>query len=258
MTQVKQGKKSTGKTQGKAKPTTNDTPKPLAPMQQRFVEEYLVDLNATQAAIRAGYSAKTANEQGARLLANASVKAAVAEGRKDLSERTQLTQEWVLKRWAEIVQANPNDLIQYRRLCCRYCFGEDHLYQWRDAEEYDRACRIAAEEERREPSDAGGYGFDHKLRPHPKCPQCHGEGHGDVFVSDTRDLSGAAAVLYDGVKITKNGLEVMMLDRAKALENIARHLGMFNDKLTLKGDAENPLVALLQQVSGNTLKPEDQ
>ena len=42
--------------------------------QQRFVEEYLIDLNATQAAIRAGYSAKTANEQGARLLANVSVR----------------------------------------------------------------------------------------------------------------------------------------------------------------------------------------
>ncbi len=40
----------------------------LTPKQARFVEEYLIDLNATQAAIRAGYSAKTANEQGAQLL----------------------------------------------------------------------------------------------------------------------------------------------------------------------------------------------
>lgn len=42
--------------------------------QQRFADEYLIDLNATQAAIRAGYSKKTANEQGARLLVNVSVK----------------------------------------------------------------------------------------------------------------------------------------------------------------------------------------
>ncbi len=41
----------------------------LTPKRARFVEEYLIDLNATQAAIRAGYSAKTANEQGAQLLA---------------------------------------------------------------------------------------------------------------------------------------------------------------------------------------------
>ena len=253
MTKIKPTKKSTGKTQ--PKPQAAD--KPLAPMQQRFVEEYLVDLNGTQAAIRAGYSAKTAGSQAERLLRNVEIAKAVEAERQKLSERTHITQDWVLKRWAEIVQADPNDLIQYRRLCCRYCFGNDHLYQWRDEEEYERACRIADQEERRAPSDEGGYGFDHQLRPHPKCPQCHGEGHGDVFVHDTRDLTGPAAVLYDGVKITKNGLEVMMQDRAKALENIARHLGMFNDKLTLKGDAENPLVALLQQVSGNTLKPVD-
>ncbi len=42
----------------------------LTPKQQRFVEEYLIDLNATQAAIRAGYSEKTANEIGAENLAN--------------------------------------------------------------------------------------------------------------------------------------------------------------------------------------------
>ena len=46
--------------------------------QERFVEEYLIDLNATQAAIRAGYSPKTANEQGARLLAKVSVQTAIS------------------------------------------------------------------------------------------------------------------------------------------------------------------------------------
>jgi phage terminase small subunit len=51
----------------------------LTPKQQRFCDEYLVDLNATQAAIRAGYSERTANEQGARLLAKVSVKAHIDE-----------------------------------------------------------------------------------------------------------------------------------------------------------------------------------
>ena len=49
----------------------------LTSKQQAFVAEYLIDLNATQSAIRAGYSAKTANEQGARLLANVSVRQAI-------------------------------------------------------------------------------------------------------------------------------------------------------------------------------------
>lgn len=64
--------------------------------QARFVEEYLVDLNATQAATRAGYSARTANEQGARLLANVSVQAAVQAGRAALSARTEITQDRVM------------------------------------------------------------------------------------------------------------------------------------------------------------------
>ena len=55
----------------------------LTPKQTLFVAEYLVDTNATQAAIRAGYSAKTANPAGARLLAHVSVKAAIAKGREE-------------------------------------------------------------------------------------------------------------------------------------------------------------------------------
>ena len=50
----------------------------LTAKQKRFCDEYLIDLNATQAAIRAGYSARTANEQGARLLANVSVQEYIA------------------------------------------------------------------------------------------------------------------------------------------------------------------------------------
>ena len=52
--------------------------------QDLFVKEYLIDLNATQAAIRVGYSVKTANEQGARLLANVSVQSKIA---KAMAER---------------------------------------------------------------------------------------------------------------------------------------------------------------------------
>ncbi len=51
----------------------------MTPKQARFVAEYLIDLNATQAAIRCGYSARTANRQGSRLLSNVDIAAAVAE-----------------------------------------------------------------------------------------------------------------------------------------------------------------------------------
>ncbi len=70
--------------------------------QKRFADEYLIDLNATQAATRAGYSPRTANEQGARLLANAGVKAYIAKRIKDREQRTEITQDRVLKELAKI------------------------------------------------------------------------------------------------------------------------------------------------------------
>ncbi len=74
----------------------------MSPKQALFVEEYLIDLNATQAATRAGYSAKTANEQGARLLANVSVRSAIEAAMKKRSERTEITQDRVLQELARI------------------------------------------------------------------------------------------------------------------------------------------------------------
>ncbi len=73
----------------------------LTPKQRRFVEEYLIDLNATQAAIRAGYSEKTAYSQGGRLLKNVEIQAAIQAAYQRRSERTELTQDWVLERLEE-------------------------------------------------------------------------------------------------------------------------------------------------------------
>jgi phage terminase small subunit len=68
----------------------------LTPKQAAFVMEYLKDLNATQAAIRAGYSKKTASSQGERLLRNAEVQAAVTKGREKLAAKAEVTAERVL------------------------------------------------------------------------------------------------------------------------------------------------------------------
>lgn len=63
----------------------------LEPRQERFCQEYVKDLNGTQAAIRAGYSAKTANEQASRMLANVNVAARVAELQQTVAEKAGVT-----------------------------------------------------------------------------------------------------------------------------------------------------------------------
>lgn len=83
----------------------------LTEKQQRFVDEYLIDLNATQAAIRAGYSVKTANEQGARLLANVSIQQKVAEQMAERSKRTGVNQDRVVLELAKIAFVNAADVI---------------------------------------------------------------------------------------------------------------------------------------------------
>jgi phage terminase small subunit len=85
----------------------------LTAKQQCFVAEYLIDLNATQAATRAGYSARTANEQGARLLAKASVQAALSEAMKARETRTHITQDRVLAELAKIGFADIRKAVRW-------------------------------------------------------------------------------------------------------------------------------------------------
>lgn len=74
----------------------------LTEKQRLFVHEYLVDLNATQAAIRAGYSEKTAQEQSSRLLSNVMVKEAVQKAMDERSERVEVTADRVLEELAKL------------------------------------------------------------------------------------------------------------------------------------------------------------
>jgi len=74
----------------------------LTAKQERFVAEYLIDLNATQAAIRAGYSENTANKQGPQLLGKTSIAAAIAKAQTKRSKRTEITQDRVLAELAKI------------------------------------------------------------------------------------------------------------------------------------------------------------
>lgn len=83
----------------------------LTAKQQRFCDEYLIDLNATQAAIRARYSPKTACEQASRLLANVKVQEVIAVEMARRSKRTGINQDRVLMEIAKMAFVNIDDVI---------------------------------------------------------------------------------------------------------------------------------------------------
>lgn len=217
----------------------------LTPKQAQFVREYLVDLNGTQAAVRTGYSPRTANEQASRLLANANVQAAVKEAQNARTERTEITADMVLRELWAIGTADPNELIEYRRGCCRHCWGTGNRYQFTEGElrelreSFDRKTGTVNAEAWDADGlfdDKGGIGYDATRPANPKCPECFGLGEGRALIKDTRQLSQGAKKLYAGVKVTKEGIEVKMHDKAAALVNVGRHLGMFTDNLSHSGE----------------------
>lgn len=83
----------------------------LTDKQELFCREYLVDLNATQAAIRAGYSENTASEQGARLLVNVKVQNYIQELKQQRNDRNKIDADYVLKRLVEIDQMDILDIL---------------------------------------------------------------------------------------------------------------------------------------------------
>lgn len=84
----------------------------LTEKQKRFVAEYLVDLNATQAAIRAGYSKKNADKIGHELLGKTRVSDAIQEAMNERSSRTEITQDMVIQELAAIGFSRATDYVR--------------------------------------------------------------------------------------------------------------------------------------------------
>src|SRR4051812_256790 len=82
----------------------------LTAKQQRFVQEFLLDLNATQAAIRTGYSKRSAQEQGSQMLAHPEISAAIDAAKIKRSERTEIDADWILRRLVDEAEADLSDL----------------------------------------------------------------------------------------------------------------------------------------------------
>jgi phage terminase small subunit len=180
-----------------------DKKKTLTPKQTAFVAEYLVDLNATQAAIRAGYSEKTAGSQGERLLKKVEIQTAISGAQQARAERTEITQDRVLQEYAKLAFLDPRKFY-----------------------------------------DADGNLIDIPNLPADVAAAISGM---DIAVEK-------AGTDENGSPVFAQVRKIKLADKKGALDSVARHLGMFNDKISqtinaeVKGEIKHTLPPELQSV----------
>jgi len=179
----------------------------LTKKQKAFVDEYLIDLNATKAAIRAGYSEKTARSIGQENLTKPDIQSAIEDAMDELEKRTEITQDRVLQEYARLAFSNMLDFISIQ--------GDGTAFVDLSGLDADQAAAIS-----------------------------------EIIVDEYKDGAGDDARDVKRVKIK-------LIDKKGALDSVARHLGMFNDTLNIKGNLG--LTSILDEIDGtSTGLPSDQ
>ncbi|HEE0083795.1 TPA: terminase small subunit [Citrobacter youngae] len=196
----------------------------LSDQQMTFAQNVVDGKSRVEAYRLAGYSdtGHGAYANASRLMRNDKVSRYIRHLRNQRQSRYTAELDDVIAQLKAIIDADPNDIGQYRRVNCRYCWGFGHQYQWRDAVEFEEKRLDAVERKKPEPQDVGGYGYDQSMDPNPECPRCNGEGQGEAFFADTRDIEGNARYLLHGVKLGKFGIEILSADKDSARKELAR------------------------------------
>ena len=171
----------------------------LTDKQKVFVNEYLIDMNATRA-YKIAYPKVTKDETAmaaaSRMLRNVKVQEKIAERMKDREVRTEITQDKVIKELAAIAFANGSDFAKVV-----------------EKPAYDKIGNPVIDDE---------TGKQLKYQ--------------DVEIELTDKLSPDKKKAIAAIKMGKNGIEVATCDKVRALELLGRHLGMWNDKVKVEGD----------------------
>lgn len=178
----------------------------LTAKQQRFCDEYLIDLNATQAAIRAGYSPKTAEQLAYQLLQKTSVQNHIAELQKKREKRTEITQDSVLRELALIAFAKASD---YARVV-------------------EKDAMVEVDGNMVPVLDEDGNQVKYRTV--------------EPILTDelTEDQKKAIAVIKKG----RDGFEIKPYSKIQALELLGKHLGMFTEKVEVKNTTPNAFEGL--------------
>ncbi len=169
------------------------------------------------------------------------VVAAIRARLEAAAKATIVTVAELLQHQYEIATADPREVVWTSEHACRYCWGADNQYQWRDMEEFDLACAAAIDKAVREglaqpvmPKMAGLFGFTAHRAPNDACEHCKGVGQPVVHIRDMRSLTGPAAKLIKGVKQDRFGaITVELHDQQKALDACNRIVGAYKDALTV-------------------------
>lgn len=228
--------------------TPDDTPtlQALTPKQEAFCYA-LVETGNRALAYRRAYDIPVNTKPAwiwkeSSLLAQAPhVRAKIAQLMEAAASKTVANKAQLIKFLWDRIHVDRRELINHVRRCCRHCFGVNGQYQWTDEMEYAQAVQQAHndnmlldEAARKElPTDEGGYGFDPHKEPSVTCahPACMGDGFGKTVIVDTTKLQGAAATVYEGVKETKNGIELIMASVKDDIAMLSKLLGWSIDKV---------------------------
>jgi hypothetical protein len=186
---------------------------------------------------------KLARVSAARLLGRADVAAERARLEAEYEATRPITADEVRREITTLAKADPRDLFEVYRGCCRYCHGAGHQYQrtpqeFRDAWADYMACPLR---KRDDPhglkfDHKGGIGFNAKARPHPNCPECFGDGQVYEVIKDSRDWTHGAARLFSSLQRTKDGLKLSTRSQDGALKLAAQ----LHNLLAPDPDANDP------------------
>lgn len=199
-----------------------------------------------------------------QLLADPVIATAIDAARRRVMLHTEVDKTWTVNRLVRFVTADVNELVEGRRVPCRYCNGQGHRYQFRDVEmelllgvyqcgankeEYFFTDQRTGVSEFAQvyydlgkagrPFDPqGGDGYSSKAPiwsvrngRERDCPACDGDGELRVFFHDTRCLSAAGKLLYEGFEVGKDGkVRLKIRDRTWAEQALLRHAGVAEER----------------------------
>ncbi len=172
----------------------NKKSKKLTAKQQKFIDEYLIDLNATRA-YKAAYpkckSDEAANAASSRLLRNVKVQEQITIEQQDIQDRTKITQDRVVQELAKIAFSNATDYIEVVTRPIKHRRFDEKIqdYVYEEGDVYEQ----------------------------------------DIILKDTKQLTDDQKAAISSIKNTKHGIAIEQCNKVEALHLLGQHLGMFKN-----------------------------